>query len=163
MDDAERSRYRSSLWDLYRSVAGVYPAYLRAGVGFWTEMAANGSSYYLELLESMVAAWQRPQHAERIFAQGVDRFKTHMQWTGDAIERAMLEFNQSLVAPGRRPEPAERGADGHRDLADAPAPAARSSRAAEVQALRREVEASLDELRRLEEQSPGHRAAPPSA
>jgi len=165
MDHTERFRYRSSLRDLYWSMASLYPAYLRAGIGYWTEMAANGSSYYLELLGSMVAAWQRPEHSERIFAEGVERLKTHMQWTGDAIERAILEFNQSLVAPGRRPEPTggaagERAADALRDLADAATGAAWSARASDVRALRRQLEVMLDELRRLEE---GQRPAAPSA
>jgi hypothetical protein len=168
MDDTERARYRSSLGDLYRSMANLYPAYLRAGVGYWTEMAANGSSYYLELLECMVAAWQRPEHAERLFARGVERLKTHMQWTGDATERAILEFNQSLIAPGRRAEPTggragEHAADALLDLADAAASAAWSSRAADVRVLRREFEAILEKLRRLDEQSPGQRPAPSGA
>ncbi|HYB44566.1 MAG TPA: hypothetical protein VEL75_22520 [Candidatus Methylomirabilis sp.] len=164
MDNIARGGYAAGLQGLVASMASVYPAYLRAGVGYWSEMAANSTSYWTELLESMIATWQRPEDGPAIFAAAVDRLRRHLELTGDSIERAVLEFNQGLVALGSPSPGAARGGDRVGDvlrgIADAATSEAWSQRAPDLAGLRRRLEALLAELCSLEGGSPGAGTAP---
>ena len=102
MAEGQAPSYGDGLRDLVVGLAGFYPAAIRAGVGYWADMTANASRYYADLFESMMAAYQRPQDGGRLLSEFLERFKTHLEQSGESVERALLEFNQGLVAFRRR-------------------------------------------------------------
>ena len=102
MTDGRTPRHEDGLRDIVAGLTSFYPAAVRAGVGYWADMAANASQYYVDLFESVMAAWQRPQDGGRIANEFLERFKTRVEQSGESVERAILEFNQSLVAFRRR-------------------------------------------------------------
>ena len=102
MGEDQAPSYRAGLQDLVATLAGFYPAAVRAGLGYWAEMTANTAGYSADVWRSLLATYQRPQDGARILGEFVERFKTHLERTADSGERALLTFNEALEASRRR-------------------------------------------------------------
>lgn len=102
MAEDQTPSHRAGLQDMAVTLAGLYPAAVRAGAAYWAEMAANAAGYYVDVWASLLATYQRPQDGARILGELVDRFRTHLERAGDSGERAILAFNEGLEALRRR-------------------------------------------------------------
>jgi hypothetical protein len=161
--DRGTANYLGSMCDLVSAGAAAYPLALASGVAFWSELAASASSYYADVVQGYIAGLRRPEQGAQILADLAARCKLYLQRSGDATERAILDFNERLAAVLRqRSEPASGGGQPLnepvvallRDVVNtvmkeswkAQEPGAR----VDLQALRRDVERLLEEIRRVE-------------
>lgn len=151
---------KDTLVDLLVSAASIYPAALRHGVGYWSEMVVNTSSYWADLVEAALRVARRPGQYREVLADLTETFRRHVQMSGDTFERALLDFNQALMVITLRPQdpPAgpgnERAVNAWQQLADFAATQAMNVQSGQprpdLEELRRRLDSCLAELRRAE-------------
>ena len=143
-----RASYPEALAAALAELSSVYPAAWRAGIGYWSETAANALTYWAESVDALAAAWRRPQDAERAAVETIERLRRHLAWSGDSVERALLELNRHLVASapavGGAAEPVP-GAATPWSAAAAPGPASPAGRGALQDALERLADAATED------------------
>ena len=66
-------------------------------------MVSNASGHYADVLESLIAAWHRPEQAKGILSDAPRRFGEFVERSGETTERAVLDFNERFTATFRRP------------------------------------------------------------
>ena len=161
--------YVSAMRDLLLDLSGVYPAMVRAGVGYWSEMAANSTTCCAGLAEDVVAAWRNPRHQDQIAADAIARIRTYLERSGDGLERALLELNNVLVGLAQRGPAASGSAAGESAPPVGPDPLTderilleRASNPSDLHGLREHLERLLNEVRRREArlEPPPPRSAP---
>lgn len=153
--------------DVMMEVASIYPAAVRYGGGYWSEMVGNVSSQMADVLEAMVHIAARPDRSQEALAELVERSRQYLVASGSTFERMLLDFNQAMVKLSRMyPEAASppRGspsgmhdepmAGALRQLADIAANEALKLQSGQgrpdIHALRLQLESCLAELGRLE-------------
>jgi hypothetical protein len=102
MMDREKSTFVGAMCDLVSASAAAYPLALSSGMGLWCEVAAGAAGYYADVVESVFRGLHNPRQSDKILADLATRCKLHMQRSGDATERAALDFNQRLEASLRQ-------------------------------------------------------------
>src|SRR5262245_8289037 len=94
MADDQAPNVCAGLHDIAITLVGLYPAAVRAGLGYCAEMTANAASYSVDVWGSLVTTCLSPQDGARIMGEFVERCKTHLARVGDSSERALLTFNE---------------------------------------------------------------------
>lgn len=155
------------LHELILEVASTYPAAVRYGGGYWSEMVGNATGHVADILETMIGVAREPARSREMMADFVGRTRQYLVASGSTFERMLLDFNQALVRVTRafpesvagadRPTAAaggDRVAQVFQRLADFAASEAMKLKATQGQpdlaALRQQLEACLTEFRRLE-------------
>jgi hypothetical protein len=155
------------LQQMILEVASTYPAAVRYGGGYWSEMVGNVTGHVADMLEALVEVAKEPARSREVMTDLVGRTRQYLVASGSTFERMLLDFNQALVKLARAcPESmsgpghpaAAAGGDGvaqvFQRLADFAASEAMKIQASQgrpdLAALRQQLEACLTELRRLE-------------
>ena len=151
--------------DWIMEVARIYPAAVRYGGAYCSEMVGNASSQLADVLEAMVRFASRPAQGQEILTELMERSRQYMTASGSTFERMLLDFNQIIVQLGRgNPEATRRGgaprgvrndpvAAVFRELADLATNEALKLQSgeggADLEASTQKLEACLTELRQL--------------
>src|SRR5262245_48894270 len=93
----------STFRDMFIGATSMYPAAIRTGVSYWSEMVVNASVYYADIVEAMISVARNPRRSEEVATQTMERLRDYLQRSGDTIERAILDFNQAIVTVARPP------------------------------------------------------------
>ena len=158
---------RSGLHAMLVEAAGAYPAAVRYGGGYWSEMVGNASGHMADVLEALIALGTEPQRSRETLTDLMERTRQYLIASGSTFERMLLDFNQALVKLSRLyPSPPLGGGRGDegvgddrtvgvfRQLADFAASEAMRLQFTpgrpDVDALRQHLHACLAELQRLE-------------
>ena len=174
MTTTARHSDRDEWCDMWAGAVGAYPTAFRVGIGYWSELASNASSYYADVLESLIAVWRHPEQAKAVLGDVQRGFREFLERSGETTERAVLDFNERFTATFRQsadraPAAREAGAQ-HvigtlRDLADLVSAEAlkfqESQALPDLRAVREQVERLLRELRSVESDRPREPSAPP--
>ena len=96
--DRERSNFVGAMCDLVSAGVAAYPLALSSGAALWCEIAAGAAGYSADVVESVIKGLRNPRHSDQILANLATRYKLYLQRSGDATERAALDFNQRLEA-----------------------------------------------------------------
>ena len=171
----EQGDWRSTL----AGIVAVYPAAFRVGVAYWSELARRASSYYLDLLDSLVSVCRQPERTTEALGEAHRAFREFLQHSGDATERAILDFNErfterfrsslhaSRATPSTAPPEAPPGpvSERLRDLADRISvellQLQESQTPADLRPVRERLERLLQELRSAESDPPRGPSDPP--
>ena len=153
--------------DLVMTAAGLYPAAIRSGVGYWSEMAVHASNHLVDVLEAAIRIAKQPSRSPEVLAELIERTRQYLASSGSTLERAILDFNQVLmtlarpvseapasVAPAPTAGRSDRVVSVFQQLADFAVTEAAKLQGAQGQPdlreLRERMESCLAELRRLE-------------
>jgi hypothetical protein len=154
----------------------IYPAVVRYGGGYWSEIVGNLSGQMADVLETMIRVARRPDRSQEALTDLLERSRQYFVSSGSTFERILLDFNQALVRLGRlSPESASRpgqpAAAGSSDpivvafqqLADVATAEALKLQSGggqpDMDAIRSRLEACLGDLRRLEGNAAASRRA----
>ena len=160
-----------TLRDLLVGASNLYPAAVRSGAAYWSEMVVNMSTYYADVLEAMINAAREPRRSGELLSGSLERFRDYLQRSGDTVERVILDFNQAIMTVARPPADTSDGAAGMSDrIADTlrqfdefTSGRATGSHAdhlqPDLQTLRERLETCLREIERLDR---GGRSVPPA-
>jgi hypothetical protein len=148
-------------------VASIYPAAIRHGGGYWSEIVANAASHAADVLEALIRVARQPENGGAVLGDLLEQSRQYVISNGSTFERILLDFNQAIVSLGRAypgaaatsrtPEikvDRERMVDVFRQFADFAASEALrlhgGKEPIDPQALRRQIEVLLAALQRLE-------------